>query len=66
MSTTRPSFASDPRMKLNEQTGKWFYVGEDNVSYEYDEKVGAWFPMVKCLFFILHFIKKSSQSMMNS
>ncbi|KAG1609010.1 hypothetical protein G6F46_011120 [Rhizopus delemar] len=45
MSTTRPSFASDPRMKLNEQTGKWFYVGEDNVSYEYDEKVGAWFPM---------------------
>ena len=47
-STKQSDFASDPRMKLNEQTGKWSYVGEDNVSYEYDENVGAWFPMVCC------------------
>lgn len=39
-------FSSDPRMKFNEQTGKWSYVGEDNVSYEYDENANAWFPMV--------------------
>ncbi|KAI9472033.1 MAG: hypothetical protein EXX96DRAFT_489644 [Benjaminiella poitrasii] len=38
-------FASDPKMHFNEQTGKWSYVGEDNVSYEYDENLGAWFPM---------------------
>lgn len=46
-STKQSDFASDPRMKLNEQTGKWSYVGDDEVSYEYDENVGAWFPMVK-------------------
>lgn len=45
-STNQSDFASDPRMKLNEQTGKWSYLGEDDVSYEYDENVGAWFPMV--------------------
>jgi hypothetical protein len=45
-STDKTDFASDPRMTLNEQTGKWSYVGEDDVSYEYDENVGAWFPMV--------------------
>lgn len=45
-STNKTDFASDPRMKLNEQTGKWSYVGEEGVSYEYDENVGAWFPMV--------------------
>lgn len=45
-STNQSDFASDPRMKLNEQTGKWSYVGEDGVSYEYDDNVGAWFPMV--------------------
>ncbi|KAI8645090.1 hypothetical protein BD408DRAFT_339447 [Parasitella parasitica] len=44
-STSKTDFASDPRMKLNEQTGKWSYVGEEGVSYEYDENVGAWFPM---------------------
>ncbi|GAA5805590.1 hypothetical protein HPULCUR_011110 [Helicostylum pulchrum] len=44
-STKQSDFASDPRMKLNEQTGKWSYVGDDEVSYEYDENVGAWFPM---------------------
>ncbi|KAF7728182.1 hypothetical protein EC973_006576 [Apophysomyces ossiformis] len=38
-------FSSDPRMKFNEETGKWFYVGDDSVSYEYDEQVNAWFPM---------------------
>lgn len=45
-STNQADFASDPRMKLNEQTGKWSYQGDDDVSYEYDENVGAWFPMV--------------------
>lgn len=45
-STNKTDFASDPRMTLNEQTGKWSYVGEEGVSYEYDENVGAWFPMV--------------------
>ncbi|KAI8147898.1 hypothetical protein BJV82DRAFT_593837 [Fennellomyces sp. T-0311] len=40
-----PDFSSDPRMKLNEQTRKWSYVGDDGVSYEYDESIGAWFPM---------------------
>ncbi|KAI9359038.1 hypothetical protein BD770DRAFT_320151 [Pilaira anomala] len=46
MDTTKQSdFASDPRMKLNEQTGKWSFIGDDEVSYEYDENVGAWFPM---------------------
>ncbi|KAL0145970.1 splicing factor u2af-associated protein 2 [Mucor lusitanicus] len=44
-STNKTDFASDPRMTLNEQTGKWSYVGEEGVSYEYDENVGAWFPM---------------------
>ncbi|KAI8073482.1 uncharacterized protein B0P05DRAFT_548747 [Gilbertella persicaria] len=44
-STTMPDFASDPKMNFNEQTGKWSYVGEDGVSFEYDEKMGAWFPM---------------------
>ncbi|KAI8990798.1 hypothetical protein BDF20DRAFT_812538 [Mycotypha africana] len=39
------NFANDPKMRLNEQTGKWSYVGDDGVSYEYDENVGAWFPM---------------------
>lgn len=43
---SKVDFSSDPRMKFNEQTGKWSYVGEDNVSYEYDENAGAWFPMV--------------------
>ena len=40
MASTKPKtadFASDPKMKFNEQTGKWSYVGEDDVSYEYDE-----------------------------
>ncbi|KAI8333267.1 hypothetical protein EDC96DRAFT_20206 [Choanephora cucurbitarum] len=48
MASTKPKtadFASDPKMKFNEQTGKWSYVGEDDVSYEYDEAMGAWFPM---------------------
>lgn len=45
-STDKKDFASDPRMTLNEQTGKWSFVGDDDVSYEYDENVGAWFPMV--------------------
>ncbi|KAI7906823.1 uncharacterized protein BX663DRAFT_497709 [Cokeromyces recurvatus] len=44
-SLSTKDFASDPKMHFNEQTGKWSYVGEDNVSYEYDEKLGAWFPM---------------------
>jgi hypothetical protein len=39
-------FSSDPRCSLNEQSGKWNYVGDDGVSYEYDETIGAWFPMV--------------------
>ncbi|KAG2184153.1 hypothetical protein INT44_009168 [Umbelopsis vinacea] len=38
-------FSSDPRCALNEQSGKWNYVGDDGVSYEYDETIGAWFPM---------------------
>ncbi|CAO3612177.1 unnamed protein product [Cunninghamella blakesleeana] len=38
-------FASDPRMKLNEQTGKWSFTGEDGIPFEYDEKLNAWFPM---------------------
>ncbi|KAG0171699.1 hypothetical protein DFQ28_000718 [Apophysomyces sp. BC1034] len=38
-------FSSDPRMNFNDETEKWSYVGDDGVSYEYDEKVGAWFPM---------------------
>ncbi|KAI9304259.1 hypothetical protein BJ944DRAFT_163904 [Cunninghamella echinulata] len=41
----KEDFASDPRMKLNEQTGKWSFTGEDGVAYEYDEKLNAWFPM---------------------
>ncbi|KAI8077857.1 uncharacterized protein BX664DRAFT_367317 [Halteromyces radiatus] len=41
----KPDFASDPRMTFNEQTGKWSFVGEDEVSYEYDENMNAWFPM---------------------
>lgn len=48
MATSTPDFASDPRMKLNEQTGKWTFIADDGVSYEYDEKNNAWFPMV-CL-----------------
>ncbi|KAI8988932.1 hypothetical protein BDB01DRAFT_757675 [Pilobolus umbonatus] len=43
--TDQKDFASDPRMSLNEQTGKWSYVGEDGVSYEYDTALNAWFPM---------------------
>ncbi|KAI9317514.1 hypothetical protein BX666DRAFT_1856955 [Dichotomocladium elegans] len=38
-------FKSDPRYTLNPETNKWTFVGDDNVSYEYDENVGAWFPM---------------------
>ncbi|KAG2176418.1 hypothetical protein INT43_005658 [Umbelopsis isabellina] len=38
-------FASDPRCTMNEQSGKWNYVGDDGISYEYDETMGAWFPM---------------------
>ncbi|CEI85549.1 hypothetical protein RMCBS344292_00011 [Rhizopus microsporus] len=45
MATSTPDFASDPRMKLNEQTGKWTFIADDGVSYEYDEKNNAWFPM---------------------
>lgn len=40
-------FASDPRCTMNEQSGKWNYVGDDGISYEYDETMGAWFPMVR-------------------
>ncbi|KAI9271353.1 hypothetical protein BY458DRAFT_509754 [Sporodiniella umbellata] len=45
MSALKPNFANDPRIKINKETGKYFYVGEDNLSYEYDEKLNAWFPM---------------------
>ncbi|GAB5587542.1 hypothetical protein Unana1_02442 [Umbelopsis nana] len=38
-------FSSDPRCSMNEQSGKWNYIGDDGVSYEYDETIGAWFPM---------------------
>ncbi|ORY92220.1 hypothetical protein BCR43DRAFT_497979 [Syncephalastrum racemosum] len=38
-------FSKDPRMKLSEETGKWSYVGDDGISYEYDENLAAWFPM---------------------
>lgn len=51
-STNKTDFASDPRMTLNEQTGKWSYVGEEGVSYEYDENVGAWFPMVSLYLYL--------------
>lgn len=43
-------FSTDPRCSLNEQSGKWNYVGDDGVSYEYDEAIGAWFPMVRHLY----------------
>ncbi|CAO3663100.1 unnamed protein product [Umbelopsis vinacea] len=39
------NFSTDPECSLNEQSGKWNYVGDDGVSYEYDEAIGAWFPM---------------------
>lgn len=48
--TSKPAysdFSSDPRCSMNEQSGKWNYIGDDGVSYEYDETIGAWFPMVK-------------------
>ncbi|KAL0082247.1 hypothetical protein J3Q64DRAFT_1634535 [Phycomyces blakesleeanus] len=45
METKPNDFSSDPRMKFDEQTGKWSYVGEDGVSFEYDTNVNAWFPM---------------------
>lgn len=54
-STNQPDFASDPRMKLNEQTGKWSFVGDDEISYEYDENVGAWFPMVMCGVILIYY-----------
>ncbi|CAO3590139.1 unnamed protein product [Absidia cylindrospora] len=41
----KPDFASDPRMNLNEQTGKWSFTGDDGVAYEYDDNLSAWFPM---------------------
>ncbi|KAI7855659.1 hypothetical protein BDC45DRAFT_505574 [Circinella umbellata] len=40
-----PDFSSDPRMKLNSETNKWSYIGDDGISYEYDTVLGAWFPM---------------------
>ncbi|KAI9472928.1 hypothetical protein BDB00DRAFT_216080 [Zychaea mexicana] len=40
-----PDFSSDPRMKLDKQTNKWSYVGDDGIEYEYDTAVGGWFPM---------------------
>lgn len=39
-------------MKLSEETGKWSYVGDDGISYEYDEKLAAWFPMVRFFSFL--------------
>lgn len=40
-------FSSDPRMRLNEDTGKWTFIGENDVAYEYDEVTRAWIPAVK-------------------
>ncbi|KAL1932134.1 hypothetical protein VTP01DRAFT_9190 [Rhizomucor pusillus] len=37
-------FSSDPRMRLNEDTGKWTFIGENDVAYEYDEVTRAWIP----------------------
>jgi HIV Tat-specific factor 1 len=55
----KEDFSTDPRMSFNQQTGKWSYVGEDDVSYEYDDTVGAWFPMVNqftFFVFVLFFV----------
>lgn len=34
-------------MRLNEDTGKWTFIGENDVAYEYDEVTRAWIPAVK-------------------
>ncbi|KAI8815639.1 nuclear mRNA splicing factor-associated protein [Fimicolochytrium jonesii] len=49
--TTAPASAApqagsaDTRVRLVEETGKYVYLGEDGVSYEWDEEKHAWFPM---------------------
>jgi len=42
-------FASDDRVNFQLETSKYFYTEEDGVSYEYDQKARAWFPMVRCV-----------------
>ncbi|KAJ3160447.1 hypothetical protein HDU86_000781 [Geranomyces michiganensis] len=37
--------ADDPRIRFVEETSKYVYTGDDNVSYEWDEEKHAWFPM---------------------
>ncbi|KAJ3145448.1 hypothetical protein HDU89_007073 [Geranomyces variabilis] len=39
------SFGDDPRIRFVEETGKYVYTGDDNVSYEWDNEKHAWFPM---------------------
>jgi len=34
-------------MHFIEETGRWTYTDADGVSFEYDENLKAWFPMVR-------------------
>lgn len=34
-------------MHFIEETGRWTYTDADGISFEYDENLKAWFPMVR-------------------
>lgn len=33
-------------MRFIEETGRWTYTDAEGISFEYDENLKAWFPMV--------------------
>ncbi len=41
-----PSVAQQ-NMHFIEETGRWTYADAEGVSFEYDENLKAWFPMVR-------------------
>lgn len=34
-------------MQYIEETGRWTYTDAEGISFEYDENLKAWFPMVR-------------------
>ncbi|KAG8985075.1 hypothetical protein FRB90_004948 [Tulasnella sp. 427] len=40
------TFASDPRIYFNKQTGRWQFEDDDGKEMEYDTATGAWVPVI--------------------
>ncbi|TPX62569.1 hypothetical protein PhCBS80983_g00318 [Powellomyces hirtus] len=44
-SLSESSWKDDSRIRFVEETGKYIYTGDDEISYEWDDEKHAWFPM---------------------